>query len=129
MQSLQLHLSGATGSLLRKLPDESISSWEDLKDQFVHNFRFTYQQPASIEEVRTCMHKSGESMHSYIQRWGVIKSSAKNISEERANDAFINGLRRQDFIEELGRANPKIVSHLMDIANRFADGKETFHNK
>jgi hypothetical protein len=68
-------------------------------------------------------------MRSYIQRWSVIKNSAENVFDERAIDTFINGLRRQDFIEELGRSNRKTVSVLMDIANRFADGEDSFHNK
>jgi hypothetical protein len=100
MQRLQLHLSGATRWWLRKLSDESISGWEDLKAQFVCNFKFTYKCPASIEEVRACMQRSGESMRSYLQRWSVIKNSAENIFDERAIDAFINGLCHQDFIEE-----------------------------
>ena len=102
MQSLQLHLSGAARSWLRKLPNESISSWDDLADQFIRNFRSTYKRPASIEGVRACVKKSREPMRAYIQRWNIIKNSAKNISDERAIDAFGNGLRRKDFIEELG---------------------------
>jgi hypothetical protein len=39
------------------------------------------------------------------------KNSAKNVSNEWAIDAFINGLRRQDFIEELGQSNPKRISY------------------
>jgi hypothetical protein len=35
------------------------------------------------------------------------KNTAENISDEREIDAFNNGLRRTDFIEELGRARPK----------------------
>jgi hypothetical protein len=58
-----------------------------------------------------------------------MKNSEENVSNEQAIDAFINGLRHQDFIEDMGRSNPKIVSALMDIANRFADGEDTFCNK
>jgi hypothetical protein len=61
----------------------------------------------SIEEFRKCTQKLGESMSSYLYRWSMIKkSSAENISDERAIDAFNNGLRRMDFVEELGRAMP-----------------------
>jgi hypothetical protein len=34
-----------------------------------------------------------------------------------------------EFIEEMGRLKPKKVSELMDIANRFADDENTYHNK
>jgi hypothetical protein len=38
-------------------------------------------------------------------------------------------LRRGDVVEEIGRIKPKIVSDLMDIANRFADGEDACNNK
>jgi hypothetical protein len=68
MQSLQLHLTGATRSWLNKLPDDSIGSWSELSKQFTRNFRSTYTRPASIEEVKSCVQKSGEALHSYIHR-------------------------------------------------------------
>jgi hypothetical protein len=48
MQSLQLHLTGATRSWLSKLPEESIGSWNKLEKQFTRNFRSTYTPPASV---------------------------------------------------------------------------------
>jgi hypothetical protein len=65
----------------------------------------------------------------YIQRWSLIKNSAVEVSDERAIDAFIIGLRRGDLVEDMGRIKPKIVSDLMDIANRFADGEDACNNK
>jgi hypothetical protein len=49
MQILQLHLSGVTRSWLRKLPKESIRSWDDLSKQFISNFRSTSKRSTSIE--------------------------------------------------------------------------------
>jgi hypothetical protein len=41
MQSLQLHLTGATRSWLSKLEKETIGSWEELTKQFMSNFKST----------------------------------------------------------------------------------------
>jgi hypothetical protein len=57
------------------------------------------------------------------------KNSAEDVSDERAVDAFITGLCRPEFIEQMGHLKPKKVSELMDIANRFADGEDTYHDK
>jgi hypothetical protein len=57
------------------------------------------------------------------------KNSAKDVSDERAIDAFVLGLRRSDFIEDMGRTKPKTVSELMDVANKFADGEDAYQNK
>jgi hypothetical protein len=71
----------------------------------------------------------GEILRTYIQRWSLIKNSAVEVSDKRAIDAFIIGLRRGDLVEEMGRIKPKTVSELMDVANRFADGEEACNNK
>jgi hypothetical protein len=88
MQSLQLHLTGAARSWLNTLPDESIGSWGELESQFTRNFRSTYKRPASLEEVKACVQKKGETLRSYIQRWSIIKNSAEDVSDERAEMPF-----------------------------------------
>jgi hypothetical protein len=129
MQSLQLHLTGAARSWLSKLHDDSIGSWGELEDQFTRNFHSTYTRSTSIEEVKSCIQKNGETLRSYIQWWSIIKNSAENVSDERAIDAFAFGLRRSDLVEELGRIRPKTVSELMEVANRFAYGEDAYDNK
>jgi hypothetical protein len=57
------------------------------------------------------------------------KNSTENVSDERAIDAFVLGLRRSDLIEELRRIKPRTVSELMEIASRFVDGEDAYHNK
>jgi hypothetical protein len=42
---------------------------------------------------------------------------------------FSAGLRRSDLVEEIGRIKLRIVSDLMEIANRFADGEDAYNNK
>jgi hypothetical protein len=129
MQSLQLHLTGAARSWLSKLEKETIGSWEELTKQFASNFKSTYKRPASIEEVKASVQQRSETLRAYIQRWSIIKNSAVKVSDERAIDAFTLRLQRGDLVEEMGRLKPKIVSDLMDIANRFTDGEDACNNK
>jgi uncharacterized protein YPO0396 len=82
-----------------------------------------------LEEVKSCIQKRDETLRSYIQCWSVIKNSAEDVSDERAIDAFSAGLCRSDLVEEIGRIKPREVSELMEIANRFADGKDAYNNK
>jgi hypothetical protein len=129
MQSLQLHLTGAARSWLNTLPNESIRSWGELESQFARNFRSTYKRPASLQEVKACVQRKGETLRSYIQRWSVIKNSAEDVSDERAIDAFLAGLRRSDLVEEIGRTRPTTVAELIEEANKFADGEDAYNNK
>jgi hypothetical protein len=79
---------------LNTLTNDSIGSWGELESQFARNFRSTYKHPASLEEVKSCVQRKDETLHSYIQRWSVIKNSVEDVSDERAIDAFSAGLRR-----------------------------------
>jgi hypothetical protein len=83
----------------------------------------------SLEEVKTCVQRKGETLRSYIQHWSIIKNSAEDISDERAIDAFSAGLRRSDLVEEIERTRPMTVTELMEQANKFADGEDTYNNK
>ena len=58
-----------------------------------------------------------------------MKNSAANISDETAVSSFTNGLRRKDFIEFIGREKVETLSHLMEVANGWADGEELAHNE
>jgi hypothetical protein len=110
MQSLQLHLTGAARSWLSTLPNDSIGSWGELESQFTRNFRSTYECPASLEEVKSCIQRKDKTLRSYIQWWSIIKNSVEDVSDERAVDAFLAGLHRLDLVEELGRTKPRTVS-------------------
>jgi hypothetical protein len=79
-----------------------MGSWDELAKHFIGNFMSTYKGPASNKELKACIQKSGQTLRSYIQRWTIIKNSAKDVSDERATDAFTQGLRRADFVEEMG---------------------------
>jgi hypothetical protein len=82
MQSIQLHLTGATQSWLSKLAKETIGSWDELTKQFTSNSRSTYKRLASLEEIKACTQKYNESLRSYIQRWSIIKKPAEDVSDE-----------------------------------------------
>jgi hypothetical protein len=53
----------------------------------------------------------------------------EDVSDERAVDAFLAGLRHSDLVEELGRTKPRTVSELMEVANRFTNGEDAYNNK
>jgi hypothetical protein len=101
----------------------------ELESQFARNFRSTYKRPASLEEVKACVQRKGETLCSYIQRWSITKNSAEDVSDERAIDVFTAGLRRSDLMEEIGRTRPMTVAELMEQANKFADGEDAYNNK
>jgi hypothetical protein len=51
-------------------------------------------------------------------------NAAEDVSVDREIDAFSDGIRRESYIEELGRKKPKTITKLMEIANSWADGED-----
>ena len=54
-----------------------------------------------------------------------MHNTAEGVSEERAIDAFVAGISREDLKEELGRIGPGSIAHLMEIANKWAKGEDS----
>jgi hypothetical protein len=75
------------------------------------------------------MQRKDETLRSYVQCWSIIKNSTEDVSDKRAIDAFLAGLHRSDLVEEVGRTKPRVVSELMEVANRFADEEDAYNNK
>jgi hypothetical protein len=65
-----------------------------------------------------------ESMRTYIRRFTKILNAAEDVSVDTAIDAFSDVIRRESYIEELGRKKPKTITKLMEIANSWADGED-----
>ncbi|KAK1665120.1 hypothetical protein QYE76_053279 [Lolium multiflorum] len=124
MQCLQLYLKDSARAWLRGLPKGSIKSWDDLVDAFVANFQATYKRPVGIEELRHCQQKPKESMRAYIGRFTKLLNAVEDVSVNRAIDSFSDGIRRESYIEELGRKKPKTITKLMEIVNSWADGED-----
>jgi hypothetical protein len=125
LQLLSLHLKDKARAWLNNLAPDSIRSWEEFRQAFIANFRGTSRRPASFEELRLCVQKTGESLRSYISRWLSLRNTSENISPERAIAAFWDGLIRRYFREELGRCKPKTIDHLMSLANEWADREDS----
>jgi hypothetical protein len=57
------------------------------------------------------------------------KIQRKTSLRSETIDAFVLGLLRSDFVKEMGKTKPRTVSELMDVTNKFVDGKDAYHNK
>src|SRR3954469_4719173 len=113
MQYVQLMLESSARHWLKNMPRGSISTWKQFRSAFIENFESTYKRPASLEELRSCKQGTRESLRTYIQRWTILKNSAKDISDQSAIDALGRGLQRIDFKEQLGQLKVRTLVQLL----------------
>ena len=48
------------------LPEESISSWDELREQFIANFKATCERPSTIADLNAIHQKEGETLRWFI---------------------------------------------------------------
>ena len=58
-------LKDAARTWLMNLPEESISSWPDLCEQFVANFKATYERPLTLTDLRKVRQRPDETLCSF----------------------------------------------------------------
>src|SRR4051812_34672875 len=126
---MQLMLQGSSRHWLKNLQRNSIISWKQFHGAFIENFKSTYKRTASLEELRSCTQGTRESLRAYIQRWTILRNSAKDISDESAIDAFRRGLQRIDFKEQLGHMKVRTLVRFLEQANNWADGEDSIRNE
>src|SRR3954463_9642978 len=102
---------------------------EPVPGAFTENFKSTYKRPTSLEELRAWKQGTRETLRAYIQRWTILKNSAEDISDESAIDTFRRGLQHVEFKERLGEMKVRTLPRLLELANSWADGKDSVRNE
>src|ERR1044072_3605382 len=129
MQYVQLMLESSARHWLKNLRRGSISSWSQFWGAFIENFKSTYKQPASLEELRACKQGTRETLRAYIQRWTILKNSAEDISDESAIEVFRRGLQRIKFKEQLEQMKVRTLAWLLEQANSWGMARILFATK
>jgi len=118
-------LKDAARSWLMNLPEASISSWGELCEQFVANFRGTYEHPLTHNDLRAVRQRPGETLRKYIQRFSQVRNKVPRISDAAIISAFSAGVTDVRMLEKLG-INDELASavKLFDLADRCAKAEE-----
>ena len=118
-------LKDAARAWLMNLPEESIVSWPDLCEQFVANFKATYERPLTIHDRRKVRQKPGETLRSFTQRFSQIRNKIPKISAAAVIAAYTAGVADVKMFEKLA-INDEIttVSRLMELADRCSKAEE-----
>jgi hypothetical protein len=124
IRNLPLFLSDAARAWLEHLPPAQISNWDDLVKAFAGNFQGTYVCPGNSWDLRSCRQQPGESLREYIRRFSKQRTELPNITDSDVIGAFLADTTCCDLVSKLGRKTHTKASELMDIATKFASGKE-----
>ncbi|KAI5006063.1 hypothetical protein ZWY2020_033306 [Hordeum vulgare] len=70
-----LMLAGSARTWLNSLPADSVNSWVDFEEAFIHNFTGTYKGPGRPRELPMCVQRPDEPLRDYVMRWTELRNS------------------------------------------------------
>ena len=94
-------LKDAARTWLLNLPEESISSWSDLCEQFVANFKATYERPLTLNDLRAVRQRPGETLRAFTQRFSQVRNKIPRIAAAAILSAFTTGVTDVKMREKL----------------------------
>ena len=107
---------------LVSLPANYFDSWQELRQAFIDNFITTCEQPGNKYDLQWIRDWKDEPLRKYVRRFSEMRIKVPSISDSKAIEAFITGLRFHDALrDKLLRKRPKSVTALLATAKKYAD--------
>ncbi|KAI4995707.1 hypothetical protein ZWY2020_037755 [Hordeum vulgare] len=122
MKHLPLMLDGSARAWLNQLAPSSIYSWADLARVFIRTFEGTCKRAAGLVGLKIAA-VSVMSLVTSSSRT-TLYHTVENVTEHQAVCAFKAGVRYRDLYLKFGRTGDISMSKMMEIATRYANGKE-----
>ena len=107
-----------------------ISSFEQLKEQFIAHFLSSRPQNYGSNYLKTIRKKDDESMREYFERFDEAILQCPMVPQESILSAVQEGLRPSQFLHKISRKMPKTSAELKikafshASANKYIKGKK-----
>jgi len=75
-----------------------------MKVTFIKNFEGTCTRPATVEELRRCVQKEGESTRRWLQQWADIWNSSLAINFDETIPIFWENCKFEPLVQKLMRS-------------------------
>nr|AAT77397.1 putative polyprotein [Oryza sativa Japonica Group] len=122
-------LKGSARSWLMHLPPYSISSWADLRQQFIANFQGTYKRHAIEDDLHALTQNSGESLREYVRRLNECRNTIPEITDASVIRAFKSGVRDRYTTQELATRRITTTRRLFEIVEQCAYADDALRRK
>ena len=104
-----------------RLLKNSISTFEELIEQFRTRFITNISPKKSINDLRLCKQDDNETLRSYLDRFNKIAMQIEHLSNELAIDALKFGTKLRKLRDKITTKKPQTFSEAMAIATKLID--------
>src|SRR3990170_5870516 len=106
------------------LPENSISSWSDLCNEFVGAFTGGHKAPGQPSDLQVIPQRDGETLCKYIQRFSRVHRNIPDVHPATVIAAFHTNVRNRKMREKMNVKLPKTVNELYTLADKCACTEE-----
>src|SRR4051812_26308718 len=121
-------LEGPARTWFKNLPENSVTSWTDLKEKFVQNFQGTCRRATTIVDLEHCVQKQGESTLSWARRVVEIIHSSDTITTQTAVIVLERNCKFEPVVHKLGRLK-RTVKDMGELVNAVIKYEESDKTK
>ena len=109
-------LTKTTQRWFHQLPNNSISSFEELVEKFITQFITNIPPAKSINDLWICIHEVDESLRSYLDRFNKVAMQIENLSDEVAIETMKNITQLEKLKDKIIAKEPSTFTEVMTIA-------------
>lgn len=117
-------LKGSAQSWLMNLTPSSIASSDELCEQFITNFRGTFDRPGAITDLSDVRQRKEETLCKFIQRISQVRNSIPRINDAEVVAAFRNGVEDPRTREKMAVHDVRMTVELFELADKCARAVE-----
>ena len=118
-RAFPLTLTGHARAWFNSLPEASISSFRQLKIEFIKAFIINSQRKKDVTYLLSIRQRGKESLRYYVDRFRNATLEICNLPIERAISAMFQGTRLTPLLESLSLKPPKSLVDLFVRANKY----------
>jgi hypothetical protein len=119
-----LELKPNVRSWLMNMPEDSISSWSDLCNEFIGAFTGGHKVPGHPSDLQVIPQRDGESLQKYIQRFSRVHRNIPDVHPVAVIAAFHTNVRNRKMQEKMNVRLPKTNNELYTLADKCARAEE-----
>ena len=122
-----LMLEGTARTWLNNLPRNSVNSWGELKRLFITNFEGTCKRPVTVEDLKRCVQKEGESTRKWYRRVADLINSAEHLSVDTVHSHLEDNTTFESLKQKLRRSHKgdMTMGQLLAIVHKYAESDAT----
>ncbi|XP_022156088.1 uncharacterized protein LOC111023060 [Momordica charantia] len=128
-RAFQIALTGSARLWYRRLPARSISTYSQLRKEFISQFFSRHYDRKTTTHLATIRQKEGKTLKEYITRFQEEQLKVVHCSDDSSMCYFLTGLADETPTVKLGEEALATFAEVLQMEKKFIDGQELLRTK